>query len=88
MYKMQLTKDYTCSLNLLSIQQGEKESRASCEKYFKAIINDTMRALKNHEKSYLFNQEQIQVLKEKCRKERIKFVIREIDRGIWLVVRK
>ena len=88
MYKMQLTKDYICTLNLLSLQQGTKETKESCNKYFNSIIRDTMKAIKKNEKSYLFNLEQINTIKSICRKEKIKYIITEIERGIWLVMKK
>jgi len=88
MYKMQLTPDYCCELNLLSIQQGVKESKSSREKYFKQILKDTIKALKKNENSYLFNREQIIAIKRMAKQEHIVCLITEIEKGIWLVVRK
>lgn len=77
-----------CTLNLISIQQGEKESKASCEKYFNQILNDTLKSLRKSEKSYLFSEEQIMELKKMALREKIKFQTYEIEKGIWLVMRK
>ena len=85
---MQLTPDYRCSLNLLSIQSGVIESKPSREKYYKQILKDTIKALKKNENSYLFNQEQIKAIKRMAKQEHLVCLITEIERGIWLVVRK
>lgn len=91
MYKMQwqhISTRLNCTLNLISIQQGELESRASQEKYFRQILNDTIKSLRKNEKSYLFNEEQTTMIKKMALKEKIPCMVREIHEGIWLVMRK
>jgi hypothetical protein len=66
-----------------------RTSKADCEKYFNAIIRDSIVCVKNGIKCYLFTQEQVEELRVQMLTVKTKktFLVKELDDRFLIIPR-
>ena len=93
MIRMQLSMSQATSLGNSTFnwcsESCEKVTKADCEKYFNAIVRDSVACIKQGFKCYLFTEEQVEALRVEMLtvKTNKTFLVRELDDRFLIIPR-